>query len=95
MLKIVKGAIWLCNHLEQLTIIVRGALIKRYGGDTPVPPGPQQSVDWDLVPFSFQTDWYQEVNLTEASLARSSITPPKVCSVSGKKERPYGEYPLY
>ena len=62
-----------------------GALIKRLWGDTPEPPGPLQSEAWDLVPFSFITDWYQEVNLTEADLIRSSIIPPKGCSVSLKR----------
>lgn len=54
----------LCNRLRLWLVMLLGALIKRLGGDTPKPP--EALVPWDLVPFSFRVDWYQEITLTTA-----------------------------
>ena len=85
---------WLCNHLGRFWHTSLFALIKQPWGDTPGPPGSLQSVTWDLVPFSFNTDWYQEYNLTKSDLIRAINTLPKVCSVRVKKEKD-GEHELY
>jgi len=48
-------------------------LISALEGDTLEPPVVMQLTklpDWDLIPFDFRVDWYQEITLTAADSPR-------------------------